>query len=160
MEALIKDIFTFLLQHYALYLVVVMSITTALIMIILNFAKKPFKKLTLKIQVERTRKFVNRTFIFILSFGLSVGFWFLLNWIAPMYFEIDYIKIFLNGVMPIFTYAYGEGWITLDTAKNLLSETFNKTEDGTLTKEEIKDTVKDLNSVLNAEEELNKLLKK
>ncbi len=160
MEALIKDIFTFLLQHYALYLVVVMSITTTLIITILNYGKKPFKKLTAKIKNEEIRKLINRLFIFAFSFGLSFGFWFLLNWIAPVYFAIDYKEIFINGAMPIVLYAFGEGWISKEKVKSLIFGVVEKTIDGELTKDEAINTVKELNKEIDAEKELNKLLKK
>lgn len=160
MEALFKDIFTFLIQYYALYLVIVMSITTALIMAILNYAKKPFKKLTKRISNERVRKFVNNMVIIIFSFGLSFGVWFTLNLIAPQYFAIDYLVIVLNGAIPVVTYAFAEGWITSDKAKNVISNTVDRLSDGELTNDEKRETVKELNSTLDAEEELNKLLKK
>ena len=160
MEALIKDIFTFLLQYYALYLVIVMGIVTTLIMTILKFAKIPFKKLTVKINNERVRKFTNRLVIFILSFGLSFAFWFLLNLIAPQYFSIDYLVIFFNGATPIVVYAFAEGWITSDKAKNLIESIANKIGDGDLTKQDVKETVSELNSAMDAEQELQKLLKK
>lgn len=160
MEALFKDIFTFLIQYYALYLVIVMSITTALIMAILNYAKKPFKKLTKRISNERVRKFVNNMVIIIFSFGLSFGVWFTLNLIAPQYFAIDYLVIVLNGAIPVVTYAFAEGWITSDKAKNVISNTVDRLSDGELTNDEKRETVKELNSALDAEEELNKLLKK
>lgn len=164
MEAFIKDIFTFLLQYYALYFVIVMSIFTAVIMVILNFVKKPFKRLTSKISNEKVRKFTNNCVIISLSFALSFGLWFLLHRVAPHYFAIDYKTIFFNGAMPVVTYAFGEGWITADKAKQIISGTADKIADGTLTAEEAKETVSDLNSALsskqNAEKELNKLLKK
>lgn len=160
MEALIKDIFTFLVQHYALYLVIVMGIITTLIVTILKFAKIPFKKLTIKISNERVRKFTNRVVIFLISFGLSFAFWFLLNWIAPQYFGIDYKEIFLNGAMPIVVYAFAEGWITTDKAKSLIVDVVEKGADGKITDKETKDTIKELNSAFDAEQELQKLLKK
>ena len=160
MEALIKDILTFLLQYYALYLVIVMGIITTLIVTILKFAKIPFKKLTLKIANETQRRIINRTVIFITSFGLSFGFWFLLNWIAPNYFTVDYLQILLNGALPIVAYAYAEGWIDAKKAKSLVETVVDKISDGELTKDEVKDTVKELNTSLNAEQELKKLLKK
>lgn len=160
MEALIKDLFTFLIQHYALYLVMVMSITTALIMTILNYAKKPFKKLTSKIQNEKIRKFTNRTVIFIFSFLISFLVWYLLNLLAPQYFALDYMVIVLNGAIPIVTYAFAEGWITIGKAKSIVEKTVDAVSDGKLTKEEVKETASELNSALDAEQELNKLLNK
>lgn len=160
MEALIKDIFSFLLQYYALYFVIVMSVITAIIMMILNLIKKPFKMLTSKIPNARVKKFTNNAVIILCSFALSIGLWLLLNLIAPQYFELDYKTIFFNGAMPVVTYAFAEGWITADKAKELIKDTTKKVADGTLTIEEAKDTVKKLNSSLDAEKELNKLLKK
>ena len=160
MEAFVKSMFTFLLQYYALYLVLFMGIITTLIITTLKFAKIPFKKLTAKIQQERVRKFTNRVFIFTISFGLSFAFWFLLNWISPQYFQIDYLEIFLNGALPIVVYAFGEGWITAEKAKKLIENVVDKIDDGELTESEVKDTVKELNSVINPEKELQKLLKK
>lgn len=160
MEALIKDVLTFLLQYYALYLVIFMSIVTAIIMVILNYTKKPFKKLTAKIENTRVRKFVNNSVIICCSFILSFLLWLLLNLIAPNYFAIDYKIIFLNGAIPVVTYAFAEGWITADKAKEIIKDTTEKVNDGDLTVAEATDTVKKLNNSLDAEKELNKLLKK
>lgn len=160
MEALIKDVLTFLLQYYALYLVIFMSIVTAIIMVILNYTKKPFKKLTAKIENARVRKFVNNSVIICCSFILSFLLWLLLNLIAPNYFAIDYKIIFLNGAIPVVTYAFAEGWITADKAKEIIKDTTEKVKDGDLTVAEATDTVKKLNNSLDAEKELNKLLKK
>lgn len=160
MEALIKDVLTFLLQYYALYLVIFMSIVTAIIMVILNYTKKPFKKLTAKVENARVRKFVNNSVIICCSFILSFLLWLLLNLIAPNYFAIDYKIIFLNGAIPVVTYAFGEGWITADKAKEIIKDTTEKVNDGDLTVAEATDTVKKLNNSLDAEKELNKLLKK
>ena len=160
MEALIKDVLTFLLQYYALYLVIFMSIVTAIIMVILNYTKKPFKKLTAKIENERVRKFVNNSVIICCSFILSFLLWLLLNLIAPNYFAIDYKIIFLNGAIPVVTYAFAEGWITADKAKEIIKDTTEKVNDEDLTVAEATDTVKKLNNSLDAEKELNKLLKK
>lgn len=164
MEALIKDIFSFLLRYYALYFVIVMSIITAIIMVILNLAKKPFKALTLKITNVRVRKFTNNSVIILFSFALSLGLWLLLNLIAPNYFELDYKTVFFNGAMPVVTYAFAEGWITADKAKKIITGTADKVADGDLTLSEVKDTIQDLNSVVeaepDAEKELNKLLNK
>lgn len=160
MEALIKDVLTFLLQYYALYLVIFMSIVTAIIMVILNYTKKPFKKLTAKIENARVRKFVNNSVIICCSFILSFLLWLLLNLIAPNYFAIDYKIIFLNGAIPVVTYAFAEGWITADKAKEIIKDTTEKVNDGNLTVAEATDTVKKLNNSLDAEKELNKLLKK
>lgn len=160
MEALIKDVLTFLLQYYALYLVIFMSIVTAIIMVILNYTKKPFKKLTAKIENARVRKFVNNSVIICCSFILSFLLWLFLNLIAPNYFAIDYTIIFLNGATPVVTYAFAEGWITADKAKEIIKDTTEKVNDGDLTVAEATDTVKKLNNSLDAEKELNKLLKK
>lgn len=160
MEALIKDVLTFLLQYYALYLVLFMGIVTALIMVILNYTKKPFKKLTAKIENTRVRKFVNNSVIIFCSFLLSFLLWLLLNLIAPNYFALDYKIIFLNGAIPVVTYAFGEGWITADKAKEIIQDTTEKIADGELTVDEATDTVKKLSNSLDAEKELNKLLKK
>ncbi len=160
MEALIKDVLTFLLQYYALYLVIFMSIVTAIIMVILNYTKKPFKKLTARIENARVRKFVNNSVIICCSFILSFLLWLLLNLIAPNYFAIDYKIIFLNGAIPVVTYAFAEGWITADKAKEIIKDTTEKVNDGDLTVAEATDTVKKLNNSLDAEKELNKLLKK
>ena len=160
MEALIKDVLTFLLQYYALYLVIFMSIVTAIIMVILNYTKKPFKKLTAKIENARVRKFVNNSVIICCSFILSFLLWLLLNLIAPNYFAIDYKIIFLNGAIPVVTYAFAEGWITADKAKEIIKDTTEKVNDGDLTVAEATNTVKKLNNSLDAEKELNKSLKK
>lgn len=160
MEAFISDVFNFLLQYYALYLVIFMGIITTLIVTILKFAKIPFKKLTLKITNITKRRIVNRTVIFVASFGLSFLFWFLLNLIVPQYFTIDYLQIFCNGALPIVVYAYAEGWIDAKKAKSLVETVVDKISDGELTNEEVKETVKEVNTAIDPEKELKKLLKK
>ena len=83
-----------------------------------------------------------------------------MNWIAPHYFVIDYLQIFCNGALPIVAYAYAEGWINSNRAKQVVESVVDKVVDGKLTKEEVKETVKELNTSLDAEQELQKLLKK
>ena len=62
--------------------------------------------------------------------------------------------------MPIVAYAYAEGWIDAKKAKSLLETVVDKISDGELTKEEIKETVKEVNTAIDPEKELKKLLKK
>lgn len=156
----IQDIFTFLLQHYELYLVIFMGVVTAIIMTVINYGKKPLKKLTAKIPNNKIRGVVNASVIIVCSYLFAIGLWYLLAWLLPQYFWVDYKVIFLNGSLPIVTYALGEKLVTKDKA----IQTITDIQQNEFNKETAKKTVKELSETLtaektDAEEELNKLLK-
>ena len=154
MEAILEEIFTFLLANYALYVVVVMGILMAIIYLVLNLVKKPIKKLTSKIQNERIRHGLN-TVIIILSFGFSALFWYLLHYFVPQYFAFNGIEILWTGAAPVVLYAVVDGWTKKDeTAKDRALKVVKTV------KEIVSDGKVDKKEIKNAEEELNKLLKK
>lgn len=157
MEAItefLQSVFTFLLAHYALYVVVVMGILMAIIYAVLNIVKKPIKKLTSNIQSQHLRRIVN-TIIIALSFGFSALFWFILHYFVPQYFAFNGVEILWTGAAPVILYdiierisnkdetAKDKALKVVDTIKEIVS-------DGKVDKKEAKD----------AEKELNKLLKK
>ena len=158
-------VFKFLIENYALYVVLMGSIITAIIMLTINYAKKPLKILTTqKIPNKEMRQLVNTAVIAVVAMGLSFGLWFLLNWIAPQYFAVRYFLIVLTGMSPIYMYAVAEGYISHVKAQKLLGDLIEKGADGELDKEEIKDTANKafeaLNPEIDAEQELQELLKK
>ena len=154
MEALLGEIFTFLLANYALYVVVIMGVLMAIIYFVLNLVKKPIKKLTSKIQSERIRHGLN-TVIIVLSFGFSALFWFLLHYFVPQYFAFNGVEILWTGAAPVVLYAVVDGWAKKDeTAKDRALKVVKTV------KEIVSDGKVDKKEAKNAEEELNKLLKK
>lgn len=152
MDAFFEEIFTYLIGHYALYLVVVMSILMMLILVVLNLIKKPIKKLTSKIKSERVRKLANKSII-VLSFGIAIGVWFALNAIAPNYFKINWLEILFTGALPVVGYAVGEGLISVSTAKNLVNSIKDAADDGVIADEEAKDIAKKLATAVDGEAE-------
>lgn len=167
MEALLEEIFNYLVAHYALYLVVVMGVLMALIVLLLNVLKKPIKKLTSKIQSERLRKLANKGII-ILSFGLAVLVWWLLHHFFPQYFEFRTVDIILSGALPIVLYSFGDGVISASKARNIIETCKDIADDGKVEKDEVKElinemssdeTVEESQSAKEAENELDNLLK-
>lgn len=151
MEDFIKSIFDFLIANYALYVVVVMGALMTIIYFILNFAKKPIKKLTGKIQNEQLRHLANKSII-LLSFGFATLFWFLLSFLLPKYFDFDGVEILLTGALPVVLYAFVEG-LSKPKAKKIVDTIIEIVDDGKIDKKE----VEELNSL--AENELDNLLK-
>ena len=159
MEALLEEIFNYLVAHYALYLVVVMGVLMALIVLLLNVLKKPIKKLTSKIQSERLRKFANKGII-LLSFGMAVLVWWLLHHFFPQYFEFRAVDIILSGALPIVLYSFGDGVISASKARNIIDTCKDIVDDGKVEKKEAKKLVNELGEEINsAENELDNLLK-
>ena len=167
MEALLEEIFAYLVAHYALYLVVVMGVLMALIVLLLNVLKKPIKKLTSKIQNEKVRKLANKGII-ILSFGIAVLIWWLLHHFFPQYFEFKAVDVILSGALPIVLYSFGDGVITASKAKNIVNTVKDICDDGEVEKDEVKElinemssdeTVEESSSAKEAENELDNLLK-
>lgn len=156
MKDLIKQILLFLLDNYELYVLAALVISMSLIMIVLNFAKIPIKKLTSKIPNEHIRKLANNCIIITMAFGLSALGWVVLHAILPNYFEINMTLILLDGAFPIVAYAYADGVIPKKKALEITETIKEIANDGEITNEEIKEVVE---KSLTAEEELNELLK-
>lgn len=117
----INEILTFLTRHYALYLVVTMSIIVSLTICLLHFVKKPIKKLTAKIPNEKVRKLANKMFI-ILAFAFSAFAWFVLKFISPAHFSCEALEVLLTGSFAIVLYAFGDGIVTHTTAEKFIDE--------------------------------------
>ena len=117
----INEILTFLTRHYALYLVVTMSIIVSLTIGLLHFVKKPIKKLTAKIPNDKLRKLANKMFI-ILAFAISAFSWLVLNLISPAYFGFEPMKVLLTGASAVVLYAFGDGIVTKSTAQTFIDE--------------------------------------
>ena len=115
----VKEIFNYLLAHYALYLVVMMGVLIAITNTILMFAKKPIKLLTGKIKNEKIRKLANKILI-LLAFAFSCLSWFVLSKISSYYFPFDEIKVLLTGAFSTVIYAFGDGIITKSQANELV----------------------------------------
>ena len=119
MVDVIRQILNYLVAHYALYMVVTMSIIVSMTIGILTLVKKPIKRLTAKIENERIRKLANKMFIF-MAFGVSATAWFLLNVIAPSYFQYEHMQVLLSGAFSIVVYALGDGIITKSAAQKIV----------------------------------------
>lgn len=127
MEVIYK-ILNYLLENYALYLVVMMSVLIMFINTILMFVKKPIKKLTGKIPNEKLRKLTNKMFI-LFAFGISALGWFALSKISATYFPYDEIKVLLTGAFSIVIHALGDGVINNSKAKQLVEAVKDFAED-------------------------------
>jgi amino acid transporter len=136
MLEIMQDLFDYLLAHYALYMVVTMSIIVSFTLVMVSLMKMPIKKLTDKIPNEKLRKLVNKVFI-LASFGISALCWFALNKISAEYFPFEIANIFLTGAMSVVLYAFGDGIINGSQAKKLIETTKEVVEDGETGKEEV-----------------------
>lgn len=135
MEQVINDIFKYLTDNYALYLVVMMGLLIAIINTVLMLVKKPIKLLTNKIENEKLRKFANKVFI-VFAFGFSALAWWGLSALSAEYFPFDEIKVLLTGAFSIVIYALGDGIVNGSQAKTLIDSTIEIAEDGKLDEEE------------------------
>lgn len=129
MVDIVKGIFNYLLAHYALYLVVMMGVIIMLTNTILMFVKKPLKKLTAKIRIEKLRKLANKMFI-VFAFGFCALMWFVLNKVSATYFPFDEIKVLLTGAFSIVIHAFGDGVVTEKQAKEIVKTVGEIVEDG------------------------------
>ena len=118
MEVLEK-VFNYLLDNYALYMVVTMGVIIMVINTILMLVKKPIKKLTAKITNEKLRKLANKMFI-AFAFGLSALAWFVLSKAWNKYFDFEQINVLLTGAFSIVIYALGDGIINSSKAVELI----------------------------------------
>ena len=128
MEVL-KQVFDYLLDNYALYMVVMMGVLIMVINTILMLVKKPIKKLTAKISNEKFRKLANKIFIFF-AFGLSALAWFSLSKIWSEYFTYDEINVLMTGAFSIVIYALGDGIVNNSKAMELVENIKDFAEEG------------------------------
>jgi hypothetical protein len=111
-----------LMEHYALYMVVMMGCLIMITNTILMLVKKPIKCLTSKIHNEKLRKLANKMFI-LFAFGLSALAWFVLNKISAQYFPFEETTVLLTGAFSIVIYALGDGIINVKQAKEIVENT-------------------------------------
>lgn len=138
----INKILNFLILHYALYMVVTMSIIVSLTIGLLHFVKKPIKKLTAKIRNEKLRKLANKMFI-VMAFAFSAVAWLILKLISPAYFSCEAIEVLLTGAFAIVLYAFGDGIITHTTAEKFIDELTDLNAKDEKAEEKTTDAVKD-----------------
>lgn len=131
-----EAILNWALANYTLYMVICCIVLMAIIFVVLQLVKIPLKKLTGKIENESLRKLANKSII-LLSFGMSVGLWYLLNYVLPKYFELDTIAIILTGALPIVAYAVGDGVISGGGATKIVGLIKDMVADKKVEKEEI-----------------------
>jgi hypothetical protein len=143
----LEGLLTFLIENYALYLVVVMGVIVTFITCVLNLLKKPIKMLTGKISNEKLRKLANKSII-VLSFGVSVVLWLLLHKLLPDYFGFSAVEILITGALPVVVYAFGDGILTKSKAQSLSDAILAVVEDKEVTKEETVETAKTLDDLL------------
>jgi uncharacterized protein YacL len=122
MVEIIQDIFHYIMHHYALYLVVTMSLITSFTIALVSLIKKPIKKLTAKITSTKIRKLANNFIMIFIAFMISWLAWFILGKISPYYFTAKYVEILLTGAFSIVLYALGDGVITPQTAKTAIGK--------------------------------------
>jgi hypothetical protein len=101
--ALIKWVYNNYSLSMGIFLVCIMGAVFGLVQLL----KKPIKHFTSKIKNETLRIIVNKTII-LLSFLVSIGLWYLLNWIIPELVQIDWALMFLSGAMPVVFHAIGD----------------------------------------------------
>lgn len=136
----IRQILTYLVSHYALYLVVTMGCIVSITIGLLTLIKKPIKKLTTKyIKNEKLRTLAHKTFIF-LAFAISTLIWAILYLFAPSYFPMQAVEILLTGAFSIVIYALGDGIITKSKAEQLVEQITDIKDDSKDNKEKPKDT--------------------
>ena len=119
MVEILNQILNYLVDNYALYMVVTMSIIISLTISLITLIKKPVKCITGKIHNERLRKFANKIFI-IFAFAFSGACWVSLHFISPEYFSIDTIQIILTGAFSIVLYAFADGVFTKSKTQQLV----------------------------------------
>lgn len=149
MSEILKSIFEFLINNYALYLVITMGIIISITITLLNLIKKPIKKLTSKIQNEKYRKLANKMFI-VFAFGFAALFWAILSFVSSCYFAFDIIEVFLTGALAIVLYAFGDGVINTKNAKDLVEAVKEITEDKKIDENDtdlLKDCLRTINKV-------------
>lgn len=151
MGEVLRDTLNFLFeQHYGWFVTIFMTLLITIIGLILKLIKKPIKHFTAKIKNERIRKLVNKSII-ILSFGIAIGVWFLLNHFFPEYFAIDWVQIVLSGALPVVVYAVLDGVISVDKVKNLANTVIDAAADGKITDDELKKIGVEMSKTLDGE---------
>lgn len=164
MDAVITWIYA---QGYDTRTLVTISIMATIIYAILSVLKIPIKMLTKKIVNEKLRKLANKVII-LLAFAIATGAWVLLAHFWPDLFKLDISEILLSGALPVVAYAIGDGIITKQSGKTLLSEMMAALDDGKVSEEEAQNFIKTVKDSTNknetpkmseAEEELDNLLK-
>lgn len=122
------DIFHYLYENYSLFMVILIVVIMALIIGLLALLKMPIKALTNKIHNETVRKLANKVLI-VIAFGLSVGIWYLLEFIIPTYVAFEWNSAVLTWALSITAYELGDGIITksksqsaVETIKNIMSD--------------------------------------
>lgn len=142
MEQVIKEIFTYLTNNYAMYLVVTMGLLITIINTVLMFIKKPIKLLTKKIANAKLRALTNKIFI-VFAFGFSALAWYGLSTLSAEYFPFDEIKVLLTGAFSIVVYALGDGIVNSSQAKALIDSATEIVEDGKVDEEETQTATKE-----------------
>lgn len=122
MVEIIQEIFHYVTHHYALYLVVTMSLIASLTIALVSLIKKPIKKLTAKIETDRSRKLANNCIFIFIAFAISWLCWFILGKISPYYFSAKNVEALLTGAFSVVIYALGDGVITQKTAKTAIGK--------------------------------------
>jgi uncharacterized membrane protein YeiB len=129
MNEVIENILNYLVANYAWYLVVMMTLIIAITNTLLMFVKKPLKKLTALIKVEKLRKLANKVFI-LFAFCFSALAWWGLSFLSAKYFPFDAVNVLLTGAFSIVIYAFGDGIVTKSQAAQLVDNVKEIAEDG------------------------------
>jgi hypothetical protein len=119
MVEILNQILNYLVDNYALYMVVTMSIIISLTISLITLIKKPVKCITGKIKNPKLKALANKVFI-IFAFAISGAFWVALHFICPQYFSVDTIQILLTGAFSIVLYALGDGVLTKTKTQQII----------------------------------------
>lgn len=129
----IEQMVEYLIHNYGWISLVMVFLVTG----ILQLIKLPVKCLTKKIKNEALRKLINKVFI-LMAFGLAFGLYYLGSKILPQFISYSSLESVVIGAFSIVVYALGEGIIKKNSAKALSTVIKEITEDGEITKEEVK----------------------
>ena len=140
----IEEILEYLINNYGWISLVMVILVTG----ILQLIKLPVKCLTKKIKNDTLRKLVNKVFI-LMAFGLAFGLYYLGSVILPQFVAYSALESIITGAFSVVIYALGEGILKKDSVKVLKETIVEITEDGKVTKDEVKSAYEKFKEELN-----------
>ena len=140
----IEEILEYLINNYGWISLVMVILVTG----ILQLIKLPVKCLTKKIKNDTLRKLVNKVFI-LMAFGLAFGLYYLGSVILPQFVAYSALESIITGAFSVVIYVLGEGILKKDSVKVLKETIVEITEDGKVTKDEVKSAYEKFKEELN-----------
>lgn len=119
----------------------IVLVIVAMVSVVVECLKIPYKKLTAKIKNENHRKLANKVII-LAAFGLAYLFEYLASIALPDTVTYSSLLGFIEGCLSNLVYALSEGLITTTQAKKAAEDVKTASADGKITADEVK-TVKD-----------------